>query len=200
MALNDFDFVAPFYERLASLVFGKALIHAQITHLSEIKEDDNVLILGGGTGEILDHIPICENIDYVEKSHLMIRRAKSRLVNRPVNFIQEDFLIFHSERKYDVIICPFFLDCFEESNLKQAIGKCKHHLKSGGKLIIIDFESGQTNSFLLRLMHLFFRLGAQLESRKLKNIHNHVLSIDFKLLEEKFSHRNQLFSRLYRNL
>ena len=200
MAVNDFDFIAPFYDQLQRLIFGKALLNAQIAHISEIRESDNVLILGGGTGEILEHLPLCENIDYVEKSHLMIRRAKRRLVNRPVDFIREDFLNFQSDRKYDIIICPFFLDCFGEENLLTVISICKQKLTSGGKMIVIDFAENSSGSWIVKRMHFFFRITANLESRNLKNIHIQMLYSGFQLIDEKFSHRNKLFSRLYRNL
>lgn len=200
MAVNDFDFIAPFYDQLQRLIFGKALLNAQIAHISEIRESDNILILGGGTGEILEHLPLCENIDYVEKSHLMIRLAKRRLVNRPVDFISEDFLNFQSDRKYNIIICPFFLDCFGEENLLTVISICKQKLTSGGKMIVIDFAKNSSDSWIVKLMHFFFRITANLESRNLKNIHIQMLYSDFQLIDEKFSHRNKLFSRLYRNL
>ena len=197
MAVNDFDFIAPFYDRLAKLIFGRALLRAQLTHLSELKEKDQVLIVGGGAGELLEHIPFCTSIDFVEKSKRMIRRAKKRLVDRPVNFILEDFLSFESDKKYDVIICPFFLDCFEEQNLKLTINKCKKLLKKEGVLIVSDFEEKYSNKFLLRIMHLFFRVTSRLESNKLKPINDFVVSEGFQLVDEKFLHRNQLFSRLY---
>lgn len=175
MAVNEFDFVAPFYDRLARLVFGKALILAQITHLSEIKENDNVLILGGGTGEILEHIPICKSIDYVEKSKQMIHFAKKRSIKRGVNFIQEDFFGFEPLKKYNIIICPFFLDCFDESSLKLAIGKCKQLLNMNGRLLVTDFHYEQSSNFLLKLMHWFFKLTSQLESTELKDIHQFLI-------------------------
>ena len=92
MAVNDFNFIAPFYDVLARIVFGNAILKAQTTHLSEINENDQVLILGGGTGKLLEHIPFCDRVDYVEKSEKMIRIAKRRLVNRSVNFVNHDFL------------------------------------------------------------------------------------------------------------
>ncbi|WP_420576912.1 class I SAM-dependent methyltransferase [Ekhidna sp.] len=200
MAVNDFDSIAPFYDCLAKLVFGKSLLEAQLAHISEIREKDHVLILGGGTGEILEHIPFCKSVDYVEKSKQMIRRAERRQVNLSINFIHHSFLTVELNKQYDIIICPFFLDCFGEENLLTAISTCKQKLTSGGKMIVIDFAENSSDSWIVKLMHFFFRITANLESRNLKNIHIQMLYSDFQLIDEKFSHRNKLFSRLYRNL
>lgn len=200
MDVNNFNFIAPFYDQLARLVFGKSILKAQLTHLPEIKGSDRVLILGGGTGKLLEHFPFCESIDYVEKSKSMIRKAKKRLVNRSINFHQQDFFEFESQKKYDVIVCPFFLDCFNESNLRFVIAKCKRALKEQGRLIVADFEPKRDSREILSLMHFFFRIIANLESGNLQNINEKALKAGFELVEEKFLHRNQLFSRLYRNL
>ncbi|MEQ8903661.1 class I SAM-dependent methyltransferase [Ekhidna sp.] len=200
MAVNDFNFIAPFYDVLARIVFGNAILKAQTTHLSEINENDQVLILGGGTGKLLEHIPFCDRVDYVEKSEKMIRIAKRRLVNRSVNFVNHDFLNWKSATTYDVIVCPFFLDCFDRTNLKLAINKCNQLTKDGGILIVSDFEKAASSRVLQGIMHLFFSLISNLESKNLKKIDDFVISGGFQLIDEKFLHRNQLFSRLYRNL
>lgn len=170
MVVNNFNLIAPFYDRLARLIFRKALLGAQLIHIGEIGENDQVLILGGGTGEILEHFPLCENIDYVEKSHQMIRRAKRRLVNRPVNFIQEDFLNFYSERKYDIILCPFFLDCFDQSSLNTVVTKIRSMLENEGRVLVIDFDKQRVNKILLKFMLVFFKAVARLGSNKLLDI------------------------------
>ncbi|MEP5106138.1 MAG: methyltransferase type 12, partial [Ekhidna sp.] len=66
MVVNDFDFVAPIYDRLSKLVFGKSLIKAQAYHLKVIGDKDRVLILGGGTGKLLEFIPKSGELDFVE--------------------------------------------------------------------------------------------------------------------------------------
>ncbi|MEP1034460.1 class I SAM-dependent methyltransferase [Ekhidna sp.] len=179
MAVNDFNFIATFYDELAKLVFGKSLLKAQLVHLQNIRDTDHVLIIGGGTGELLEHLPLCESIDYVEKSRKMIHQAKNRQVNSAINFIQEDFLLFKTDEKYDVIICPFFLDCFNRYNLQNAIVKCKKFMKNKGRLVIVDFDNERTNQFLSKIMLWFFRLSTRLETRKLLNIRGSVLSSGF---------------------
>ena len=200
MAVNDFDFVAPFYDRLSKLFFGKSLIKAQAYHLKVIGDKDRVLILGGGTGKLLEYIPKSGELDFVEKSVRMLDRAKRRKFHGSINFIQADFLEFDTDKGYDVIICPFFLDCFDSTNLRRVIAKCKNLLKPSGRLIVADFNHDVSNRLILKLMHMFFALVSNLESSKLQNIHAEIISSGFDLSKEKFLNQNQLFSRLYRNL
>lgn len=200
MAVNDFDRVASFYDRLAVLVFGKEILRSQTRFLDQVKASDTVLILGGGTGQLLEYLPKCKQVDFVEKSAKMIRRANSRKVNQSINFINEDFFEYEPDMKFDVIICPFFLDCFNEEHLGKALHKVMDYLKTGGRLIVSDFDQKGTRKILSRLMHLFFRVFASLQSNRLKPIHSKVIAGGFVLIEEDFFYQNMIFSRLYRNL
>lgn len=196
MAVNDFDSIASFYDRLAKFVFGNALLDAQLQHLPEISERDHVLIIGGGTGEILEHIPLCEEVIFLEKSRKMIKRAEMRLVNRPIDFIRQDFFDFETDQKFDVILCPFFLDCFDEVNLEKAISKCTNHLAKQGSLVVIDFDEKRVHPFLLMTMMLFFRLFSKLQSKSLLPIRKIIQQNRFKEQEVKFLKKG-VFSGVY---
>lgn len=197
--MNDFDSVACYYDHLAFLIFGGSVSNSQKALLHHVSLNDNVLILGGGAGKILHLLPMYKIIDYLDKSEKMIRRAKSHQAEN-VNFIQSDYLESASiDKQYDVIICPFFLDCFSETNLTFVLKKIKQQLKKNGKLIVTDFCYPR-NHFMSRIMHLFFQLTVQLESRYLKNLPHAIESVGFREEESLFFHHNHIFSRLYRNL
>lgn len=198
--MNDFNLIASFYGFLSRAVFGDSLIESQTSFSHYFKTESDILILGGGTGKLLELIPQVKSIDYLEKSEKMIERAKRRKGKNSVSFLHEDFLEFQSGKKYNVILCPFFLDCFNETNLKKSITKVKSLLKKDGNLVVSDFEVGSTNRILNKAMHLFFRFTANLESKELKPIHSHIVDQNFSLVEEKFFHKKMIFSRLYRNL
>lgn len=199
MAVNQFDPVAGIYDSLARLVFGSTILASQVEFLNEIKATDRVLILGGGTGKLLEHLLECESIDFVEKSSKMIAKANDRKSIQPINFIECDFLAFESNQAYDVIICPFFLDCFDATHLNNVLDKIKMHLINDGRLLVTDFGIN-TPHLLSKVMHLFFRATVNLESRKLLDIHSVILNHNFKLLNEKFYWKKVIFSRLYGNL
>jgi ubiquinone/menaquinone biosynthesis C-methylase UbiE len=196
MAINNFDFIAPVYDRLARLVFGKSILRAQRVHLPEIQPKDRVLILGGGTGQLLEHIPLCEQIVFIDKSKRMVKSAKKRMVNRSIDFISADFLTYESGEKYNVIICPFFMDCFSKKSLEAVIEKCRLALKNDGRLIVTDFESGRINLTLLKSMLLFFRFFSNLEAKKLLDIRN-MLKTDGLMEKDIKLFKKGIFSAIY---
>ena len=71
---NNFNTIAPVYDFLAKMVFGRSLERAQAAFLSDLetKVKAKVLIVGGGTGKVLELLPegLDLQIDYVEKACL----------------------------------------------------------------------------------------------------------------------------------
>ena len=197
--MNDFDLIAPFYDQLAKIIFGKAILQSQIYFLNEVKENDQVLIIGGGTGELLRYLPACDSVTFLDKSKRMVDLAKRTNTNPKVSFLNEDFFAYSSDKQFDVIICSFFLDCFDHMNLKRVISKTQQLLKAGGKLVVADFQ-GDPNWHIMKLMHFFFSVVAALESKKLKNMHSFILSQGFYVEKERFFLKKKIFSRVYRNL
>ncbi|WP_420316874.1 class I SAM-dependent methyltransferase [Ekhidna sp.] len=196
MAVNDFDSVAPYYDCLSKLVFGESLLKAQAYHLKEIGDKDRVLILGGGTGKLLEYIPKSGELDFLEMSHRMLKRAKRRKFHRSINFIHTDFLEFNTDKRYEVIICPFFLDCFDEQSLHTVIVKAKELLSPNGKLIVTDFDRKGTNSLLLQSMLIFFKWFANLETTQLLDLKSFLKKNDFQENEIKI-YKKGVFSALY---
>ncbi|WP_420384830.1 class I SAM-dependent methyltransferase [Roseivirga sp.] len=173
MKKNRFDYVAPFYDLLSRLIFGKALIKSQAHFLDSIPEGARVLIVGGGTGRLLSHKDLekASDIDYLELSSAMLSQARQNCPKQlNVNFIEGDF--FCHSGSYDVVIANFFLDCFNADHLKAAIAKLSQIVSSKGLLLVTDFMPPDRlkHKVLLRLMLLFFRLSAQLEAKELLNI------------------------------
>ena len=200
MAVNNFDRVAPIYDWLAKLVFGDSLLDGQTFFLDLLDNESHLLILGGGSGMLLEELPAVKDVDYVEKSYEMIQQAKKRRTENSISFAHQDFLEWETEKQYDFIFCPFFLDCFNEENLKLVISKIQKLLKPEGRLLVTEFEVGTTNNLLSGLMHFFFRITANLESKRLASIHLKITTHNFELDEEKFFYQNMIFSRVYRNL
>ena len=165
--MSNFDFVAPFYDRILRFVFQKRLWKAQQEHLDRILSDDNVLVVGGGTGEILRWLPDSK-ITYMDASAKMIELASEK---GRATFIQGDFLTHQLTERFDWIICPFFLDCFREEDLIQVIDRLSQHLRPTGQLIVTDFrERNLVHRLVVWVMILFFRMVAGLETTKLCDI------------------------------
>lgn len=189
---NNFNLIAPVYDRLAKVVFGRKLKQVQTQFLNLIPEKAEVLIIGGGTGWIINELfntGFKGNLTYVEASEKMISLSKkSCAFNTSVDFIHGNESALPIDRTYDVVITNFFLDVFSEQRLDQVITTLSKKLNQGGVWICSDFyNTGQFNHrVLLWLMFKFFNITARLESKRLIDFHD-------KLSEQGYS-RNQYFS------
>lgn len=193
--MNNFDRVAPIYDRLVRLVFGNKLWQAQRIHLDKIKATDRVLILGGGTGRILEWMPDCE-IDYLEKSGKMIELARRK---GGANFINADFLNHDLDSTYDWVVCPFFLDCFNDEELDQCLVKIRHVLKKDGRMIVTDFRvSKPPQRMLVWTMLIFFRIVTRLSARSLPEFRVVLPSKGFSSLDQQDFLNGLVFSSVYK--
>src|SRR6478736_3343856 len=170
--MNGFDLLAPIYDRLVRLVFGKSMFNAQTYFLDRVKPGDHVLILGGGTGwllfELLQKQPSCK-VWYVESSSRMIELAKEKTHNHPnVKFIAGTDESIPSKH-FDIVIMNFFLDLFTEGRVTRIIMRIKASMKPDGMWIITDFNNGNKwwQRVLLAIMIFFFRLICAIEAKRL---------------------------------
>ena len=197
MVTSNFDSVAPFYDFLVKLTFGQRIWQAQRAHLNEIQKNSSVLVLGGGTGKILNWLPANCNVTYLELSSKMIERA-----NRmgKAEFINEDFRTYLFIKKFDWVICPFFLDCFEEEDLKMVLEKIREVMGHGAGLIITDFQiTNWRQKLLTKLMIQFFRWTSNLPTKRLLPIQTLVREGDLNLIKSRSFHNDFIFSDIYEN-
>ena len=178
--MNDFDLIARYYDGMKKLVFGHHLTIASRYFLAEIPTGSKALLIGGGSGEDLEVLEAI-NVDFLEKSKQMLTLAQDRYTMATVQFIHVDFLDWATDTQYDYIICPFFLDVFDEEDLIAAIAKLRSLLTSKGSLIVTDFQQPNTvrQKGLLWVMHRFFRVFASLQSRKLQPIRDQLAGQGF---------------------
>ena len=152
-------------------------------HLAALPGVKKAALIGEGDGEFLieflKHCE-CEQIHYIDSSHIMMELARKRLqeyssesLNR-VKFFHRD-LITESmpDQDYDLVVTNFFLDVFNEQSLIECISKVTASCKRGAFWLCADFQiSGGTLQQLraiawLNLMYLFFRIVAQIQARRL---------------------------------
>ena len=162
--------MASFYDQLARLVFGETIFSAQTSHFDSILKDSKVLIVGGGTGWILQQLPEhCKEVTYVEPSGKMMKIANQRQGTIPIRFIQKPIQEIHLENNYDVIITNFFFDLFDELQGYEIGLMLSGSLKRNGIWIITDFENGGKwwQKIMLNLMYFFFTLATGMGNRDL---------------------------------
>ena len=143
--------------------------------LDRIPSGASVLIVGGGTGWLLEPLLAGSppgRIVYLEASANMLARTSRRMLKRQllgtVEFRLGNETTLHDD--FDVIITPFVLDLFTDETLQtQFIPRLHNALKPGGLWLVTDFV--QTDIWwqraLLWSMIGFFRLTANIETRQL---------------------------------
>src|ERR1700748_1727174 len=133
MAVN-YNNAAWFYDRLSRMVYGRALINAQVYLLQYVPANSNILIVGGGTGWILDELtklqPSGLRITYVEVAEKMLALSKKRGIGaNEVIFINEAIEKVKLPSNFDVVITPFLFDNFTEQTLTKVFSHIHSLLK-----------------------------------------------------------------------
>jgi ubiquinone/menaquinone biosynthesis C-methylase UbiE len=176
MAAN-YDKIARVYDLLSRMVFGRHIEQAQVCMLDHVPSGSSILIVGGGTGWILEKLseehPQGLQIDYVEVSGQMIALSQKRNYEKnKVNFINVPIEEFISNKSYDVIITPFVLDNFSADKVGSIFEKLDGRLKVNGKWLYADFVYDKVKStlwqkLLLKVMYFFFRITSGIETQEL---------------------------------
>lgn len=173
--LNAFNQIAPFYDTLKGIVFGKAIYNSQVHFLHRLPDQGNLLIIGGGSGEILKVIrklkPAC-HIWYVESSSRMMAMAAAKLSPEGVahvTFIHGTEASIPSEMRFDAVITNFFLDLFPAEKLSSICRMMGSILRPEGVWFVSDFINSRKRwqRVLLKTMYGFFAATCGIEARSL---------------------------------
>jgi ubiquinone/menaquinone biosynthesis C-methylase UbiE len=203
MATN-YDKIANVYDLIRRIVFGNSIVNAQVCLLKYVSADSYILIVGGGTGWIIDEItaihPKGLTIDYVESSAKMIALSEKRnYAANKVNFIKQPIEDYATAEKYDVILTPFLFDNFSIDKIQIIVAKLDSYLKEDGVLLYADFVYDENNGrlwqrILLRIMYLFFRITCNIETQKVINMDRFFDLLYYKVFEE--SHYNNFIKSI----
>ncbi len=165
---KNYDLIAPIYDGLSKLIFGNKLKKIQCHFLNEIPEEGQVLILGGGTGWILEEIEKYKpkaSIVYIDASAKMIAKAKKKKSSTlKVQFVMGTELSIPA-KNYDVLITNFYLDLFPQPALSQTIDLlAQFPIKTW---IVSDFVPMTQYKYLEKLMFFFFKISTNIQNKKL---------------------------------
>ena len=174
---GNFNWIAPLYDPLAFLVFGRQLDRAQTVFLPRIPFGASVLIVGGGTGWLLEQVLTTsqpKQVVYLETSAQMVVRSSRRMIRHAVvgsvDFRVGDETLLTSDEHFDVILTPFVLDLYTEKTLQTSfVPALRSRLTPGGLWLVTDFVQPQVGwqKALLWTMIRFFRLTADIDVRQL---------------------------------
>ncbi len=204
---NNYDAAAWFYDRLAQLVFGKTLIKAQRYLVRHIGQEAKVLIVGGGTGWVLEEITRLQTstlkITYVEISAKMmsLSQKKNRGQNEVI-FVNRGIEDHQITTAFDVILTPFLFDNFSAERIRVVFNKLHQSLKPGGLWLLADFQI-QNNckaiwqKLILKTMYLFFGWLCGVETKKLITMRPFFLAEKYHLSAEKTFYKGFIISQVY---
>jgi ubiquinone/menaquinone biosynthesis C-methylase UbiE len=207
---SDFDGIAPYYDLLAKLVFGRQLNLAQRHFINRLGNPSKILILGGGSGGILE--PILANyptvhIYYLESSVKMLSLAKTRYSpdHYPIDYVlHRGDSQFPIRSEFEVIITPFVLDVFGSDELTIVVRELLDSLKWEGLWIHTDFytdNGGPWWRFLLvKMMYGFFRITTGMKNQKLPDFDSIFEDMRLTSLGEKSYFHRLVKTTMYQKL
>jgi tRNA (cmo5U34)-methyltransferase len=187
-AVASFDGIGPFYDFLASVAFMGRIRKSQRYFLKRLPPAKSVLVLGGGSGWILEDIvrdikPI--TICYVEASAWMLQKARSRQVASEVTYIHGTENEVPGDQPFDLVITNFFLDMFDENGVSSVAERVHDHLSTNGVWMVTDFTCRNTfHRALLYIMYRFFSITTGLQQRSLSAWYNTVSGSGFRCTQE----------------
>jgi ubiquinone/menaquinone biosynthesis C-methylase UbiE len=174
---NNYDPIANYYDLLSRLVFGRAEIRAQVEMLGHMQAASRVLVVGGGTGWILEEFaaiyPDGLYITYVEPSGRMMALAKKRnWRHNTFLFVQLPVEQFVTDDRYDCILTGFVFDNFSPGHAGRVIGLLHPLLKDSGYWLFADFycpkkEGKLWQRVLLTSMYLSAKLILKVSASRL---------------------------------
>lgn len=167
-----FDKLSIIYDLLVNIVFVRAIQKSQIALIKRVENAHEWLILGGGTGWILDEIFKIHpdvKITYVEASQKMISKARRKEPQGKVNYVLGSIDQIPPEKNYDVVMTAFFWDMFSTKKavrMKQAIDQ---KIKNDAIWLLADFKNTDIwwQEILIKVMYWFFRFTCHIEASEL---------------------------------
>lgn len=192
---KNYDKIANNYDFLSRLVFNKAQIKAQVNQLLFIPKGSKIIIVGGGTGWILEEIAKIHasglQITYVEASQKMTNLAKKRFwANNQVVFFVQAIETFKPLEVYDVVLTPFLFDNFRIESAKTAFQILHQALKINGLWFFTDFtlqhKKGKWwKKVLVKSMYLFFRTLRMIDSEELIELEEYFELEKYRIVADK---------------
>ncbi|WP_223815860.1 class I SAM-dependent methyltransferase [Adhaeribacter rhizoryzae] len=211
MLKPGFDLIAPYYDFLAGLVFGRTLKKAQLTFLDNIPEQARILIIGGGSGWLLPEIfartSTCQ-IVYLEASANMLNQAKQKIKD-PAQAACVEFRFgtennIQPEEEFEVVISFFFLDLFLPAELENITHILFRHLQPGGLWLVTDFVQTHNaglwqiwTKILTQSMYRFFRVVSGISATTLPDWQNILAHYNLAPQKSAYFYHNLIKSVLY---
>ncbi|WP_317175560.1 class I SAM-dependent methyltransferase [Pontibacter beigongshangensis] len=199
------------YDVLARLVYGSSLQRAQQALLPFIQEHDRVLIIGGGSGWLLEQVLVsCPGLQvlYLEASPKMLQLAKHRFqqLNAPgatVAFRLGTEAALERTEVFDKVVTPFLLDLFPPQRLRPLMERLARHLAPEGLWLFADFWPVATpppwwQRFLIRSMYAFFGTISNVQASTLPVYQDHFKKLQLQEVYTKPFFKGMVQAKVFR--
>ncbi|WP_231753238.1 class I SAM-dependent methyltransferase [Rosistilla carotiformis] len=211
--------MAPWYQTLEQLRFGKTLQRGRVRLLPELAEyfcsrssaqAPRVLFLGDGDGRLLEAFLVAcpeARVTSVDISPRMVSLQKSRVGERGMAVgwqVADVEAIEFPAGRFELVVTPFFLDCFDAVELDRLIPRVAAWLAPAALWYVVDFQvpAGGLRRlwarFWLAVMHAFFRWQTGLRSRQVVDPAPILHSLGFHCWVDRHVHARMVRSTLYR--
>jgi ubiquinone/menaquinone biosynthesis C-methylase UbiE len=183
--LDRFNWIAPHYDAISRLVFGKAIFHSQLWALKSLPPGSAILVLGGGSGEILPALvrmnPSC-TVWFVEASSKMLSLAGAVLTaekKKNITFIHGTEKAIPPHLAFDVVITNFLLDLFPDAEAGILCRELIQKIDPQGLWFVTDFsDDGKWwQRILLWTMYRFFVVTCKIRAVRLPAWEDHLRSV-----------------------
>ncbi len=145
--------LAPIYDLLRNWIFPE-IKKAQADFFSSLPESKSILIVGGGTGDFLP-TPLNSQPDaqitFLDSSEKMIDKAKKHQ-NSYISFIHSKIEEYTPALKHDLLVLPFFLDHFNESELVEWSSILQEKVSPNGSIAILDYGEKSRDNIRVKLL------------------------------------------------
>jgi ubiquinone/menaquinone biosynthesis C-methylase UbiE len=208
------DFIAPHYQALEYVSFGRALERRRFAFLSATATSRKAILCGGGDGRFLARLLRANSavrVDFVDSSQKMVELAERRITamgrsfRARVRFHLADLGNFDPPQdEYDLIATHFFLDCFTDSEVAALTVRLASWSAPNAQWIVSEFQqqegrfAGFWTGLVIRALYAAFRISANLQVTHLPRYENALANAGFRLQRTELALGGLLHSSLWR--
>jgi SAM-dependent methyltransferase len=207
------DFIAPHYQTLEYLSFGKSLERRRFAFLSAAAPSRKAVLCGGGDGRFLARLlrtNASVHVDFVDSSPKMVELAKRRITSMGRSFLAR--VRFHvadlgdfdpPQEGYDLIATHFFLDCFTDTELLALTALLASWSAPRAQWIVSEFHrpqglfTGFWTGLVIHALYTAFRVSADLEVTHLPGYEHALSNAGFRLQRRELALGGLLHSSLW---
>ncbi|WP_129715935.1 class I SAM-dependent methyltransferase [Pedobacter sp. SYP-B3415] len=163
---SGYDRISGIYDQMSRLIFGRAQVRAQTDQLDYLAAGERILIVGGGTGWILDELGKITrrlHIVYLEQSSRMVGLSKKREPGKHmIEFVTGSAFDYNTDDLFDVVFTPFIFDHFDQTGAEALFTNLHRLLRGNGLWVYTDFCALKSSDqlwkrLLMSAMYAFFR-------------------------------------------